>query len=76
MSENELQLHIRSPLIQSLPLAKYVNANVYLKLENTQPSGSFKLRGIGHFMKKVCLCFYAIATNIYYFPKGFCISIC
>ena len=67
MSENEQQLHVRSPLIQSLSLAKYANANVYLKLENTQPSGSFKIRGIGNFMKKVCLCLYAIKTKFLLF---------
>lgn len=27
-----------------------ISSNVYLKLENLQPSGSFKSRGIGHFM--------------------------
>ncbi len=41
-------LHIHTPVIESLPLAAKTNGRVWLKLEALQPSGSFKLRGIGH----------------------------
>jgi len=40
-------LHIRTPLIESLPLSKKWGKQVFLKMENLQPSGSFKIRGIG-----------------------------
>ncbi len=40
-------LHIRTPLIESLPLSKGWGRQVFLKMENLQPVGSFKLRGIG-----------------------------
>ena len=41
-------LHIQTPLIESRALSELLSRPVWLKLENTQPSGSFKLRGIGH----------------------------
>jgi L-serine/L-threonine ammonia-lyase len=41
-------LHIETPLIESVPLARSVKGRVWLKMEGLQPSGSFKLRGIGH----------------------------
>ncbi|WP_133407266.1 pyridoxal-phosphate dependent enzyme [Parashewanella tropica] len=41
-------LHINTPLIQSLTLGQRLNANVWLKMDAMQPSGSFKTRGIGH----------------------------
>jgi L-serine/L-threonine ammonia-lyase len=41
-------LHIQTPLIESRALSALLGRPVWLKLENTQPSGSFKLRGIGH----------------------------
>ena len=40
-------LHIRTPLIESLSLSKKWGRRVLLKLENLQPTGSFKIRGIG-----------------------------
>ena len=40
-------LHIRTPLIESLPLSKRWGKQVFLKMENLQPTGSFKIRGIG-----------------------------
>eukprot|EP00794_Sanderia_malayensis_P013910 gene13910-15359_t len=42
------ELYIRTPLIESVPISKICGLNVYLKLENTQPSGSFKLRGLAN----------------------------
>ena len=41
-------LHIQTPVIESLPLAAHTGGRVWLKMEALQPSGSFKLRGIGH----------------------------
>lgn len=39
-------LHINTPVIQSESFKK-VRGQVYLKLDNLQPTGSFKIRGIG-----------------------------
>jgi len=44
---NKQDLHINSPLLQSVPLSNRVPGTVWLKMEALQPSGSFKLRGIG-----------------------------
>ena len=40
-------LHVRTPCIGSVSLSQKTKCRVLLKLENTQPSGSFKIRGIG-----------------------------
>lgn len=41
-------LHIRTPLIDSPALSEgWGGSQVFLKLENLQPTGSFKIRGIG-----------------------------
>lgn len=39
-----------TPLIYSSILSKHAGCQIYLKLENLQPSGSFKSRGIGNFL--------------------------
>jgi L-serine/L-threonine ammonia-lyase len=41
-------LHVDTPLIESRPLSLAFGRPVWLKLDSLQPSGSFKLRGIGH----------------------------
>ena len=41
-------LHIETPLMESLALSAASGAKVWLKVEALQPSGSFKLRGIGY----------------------------
>ncbi len=41
------ELHIRTPLIESLVLGQSWGKQVFLKMENMQPTGSFKIRGIG-----------------------------
>jgi L-serine/L-threonine ammonia-lyase len=46
-------LHIETPLIESLTLSTKTAGRVWLKMEALQPSGSFKLRGIGH----ACQCY-------------------
>ncbi|ETW10082.1 hypothetical protein H310_00468 [Aphanomyces invadans] len=40
-------MHIVTPVIESRVLSHLLKKRVYLKLDNTQPSGSFKLRGVG-----------------------------
>ncbi|KAF1919256.1 tryptophan synthase beta subunit-like PLP-dependent enzyme [Ampelomyces quisqualis] len=40
----------RTPLLHSTVLSKHAGCQIYLKLENLQPSGSFKSRGIGNFL--------------------------
>lgn len=40
-------LHTVTPAILSRPLSERTGQDVYLKLENCQPTSSFKLRGIG-----------------------------
>lgn len=42
-----MSLHIETPLLASRPLSLASGLDVWLKLEALQPSGSFKLRGIG-----------------------------
>jgi L-serine/L-threonine ammonia-lyase len=41
---------IETPLIHSIPLSRAAGCNIFLKLDNLQPSGSFKSRGIGNMM--------------------------
>ena len=40
-------MHRSTPLLRSDPLSERFGPDVWLKLENLQPSGSFKLRGLG-----------------------------
>ena len=58
-----MPLHVVTPLIESVPMSKACGKEVLLKLENTQPSASFKIRGIGKLCeqlkaegKKVFIC--------------------
>lgn len=45
-AENRIRSHIRETILDfSLPLSKMTNTNVYLKCENLQYTGSFKVRG-------------------------------
>ncbi|PWZ00565.1 tryptophan synthase beta subunit-like PLP-dependent enzyme [Testicularia cyperi] len=39
--------HIRTALVHSSHLSEQTGHNVYLKMDSDQPSGSFKMRGIG-----------------------------
>jgi L-serine/L-threonine ammonia-lyase len=43
-----MPLHVDTPLIESHPLSLASGRHIFLKLDALQPSGSFKLRGIGH----------------------------
>lgn len=44
-------LHVQTPQFESLPLSKILGVPVYLKFESSQPSGSFKNRGIGRLIQ-------------------------
>lgn len=46
-----MTLHIDTPLVESRPLSVLAGRSVWLKLDALQPSGSFKIRGIGHACK-------------------------
>ncbi|MBM3196231.1 MAG: pyridoxal-phosphate dependent enzyme [Chlamydiae bacterium] len=43
-----MNLHIKTPLLESFPLSNLLGIPVFLKMEALQPSGSFKNRGIGY----------------------------
>lgn len=45
--QNNMQLHINSPLINSRTLSQIAGCNVWLKMDALQPCGSFKIRGVG-----------------------------
>lgn len=45
--------HVVTPVLESLSLSKAAGTKVFMKLENVQPSGSFKIRGIGHLCQDV-----------------------
>ncbi|KPM10735.1 NADH dehydrogenase [ubiquinone] iron-sulfur protein 2, mitochondrial-like protein [Sarcoptes scabiei] len=46
-------IYVRTPLIESIEFKKYCSSRqVYLKLENCQPTGSVKLRGLSLLCKK------------------------
>ena len=48
-------LHVATPLLRSEALSAALGREVLLKMECAQPSGSFKLRGIGATCKEVRL---------------------
>jgi L-serine/L-threonine ammonia-lyase len=48
-------LHIETPLLESGAMATRPGQSVWLKMEALQPSGSFKLRGIGHACEQYAL---------------------
>jgi L-serine/L-threonine ammonia-lyase len=45
-------IHLRTPLLYSKPLSDRLERSVYLKLDCLQPSGSFKVRGVGFAVQK------------------------
>uniref|UniRef100_A0A3B3UKP2 L-serine ammonia-lyase n=1 Tax=Poecilia latipinna TaxID=48699 RepID=A0A3B3UKP2_9TELE len=45
--------HVNTPLLESVSMSKMAGTAVYLKMENCQPSGSFKIRGVGHLCQQV-----------------------
>lgn len=48
--------HTVTPLLESWALSQVAGTTVLLKCENMQPTGSFKIRGIGHFCQEVRVC--------------------
>jgi len=67
-------LHIKTPIVESLALTKLLSDNgdgkgvqgVYLKLDFLQPSGSFKIRGVGLMCQKAVLernCKYLVCAS-------------
>ncbi|KAF9632364.1 hypothetical protein BFW01_g3226 [Lasiodiplodia theobromae] len=44
-----------TPLVESVALSNAAGCRVFLKLENLQPSGSFKSRGVGNLMTQALL---------------------
>ncbi|KAM5237748.1 L-serine dehydratase/L-threonine deaminase [Ctenodactylus gundi] len=44
-------LHVKTPIRDSMTLSKVAGTSIHLKMESAQPSGSFKIRGIGHLCK-------------------------
>ena len=47
----EGKLHAKTPLIESPKLSNLAKKQVLLKLDNLQPSGSFKIRGLGNLVQ-------------------------
>jgi len=45
---SEGKFHIVSPCVKSFPLSRRLETDIYLKLDNFQPTNSFKVRGIGN----------------------------
>ncbi|XP_069353333.1 serine dehydratase-like [Eulemur rufifrons] len=45
--------HTATPLLESWALSQVAGMTVFLKCENMQPTGSFKIRGIGHFCQEM-----------------------
>lgn len=41
-------LYIKTPLLESSAISKKTGRQIFLKMEALQPTGSFKIRGIGH----------------------------
>jgi L-serine/L-threonine ammonia-lyase len=42
-----MPLHLVTPLLDSAPLGRASGSRVWIKLESLQPTGSFKIRGVG-----------------------------
>uniref|UniRef100_A0A8C5HZQ1 L-serine deaminase n=1 Tax=Gouania willdenowi TaxID=441366 RepID=A0A8C5HZQ1_GOUWI len=51
--KSQQTLHVATPVRHSPALTKVAGTPVYLKLDSSQPTGSFKIRGIGHLCKTV-----------------------
>ncbi|KAJ1092386.1 hypothetical protein NDU88_005496 [Pleurodeles waltl] len=44
--------HLNTPLLESKAMSSLAGTKVFMKLDNVQPVGSFKIRGIGHLCQK------------------------
>jgi L-serine/L-threonine ammonia-lyase len=47
-----MSFSIHTPLIESRPLSQKCGTRVFAKMDALQPSGSFKIRGIGYAAKR------------------------
>ena len=47
-----MSLHVETPIFESLPMGEAAGRPVFLKMECFQPTGSFKIRGIGLLCKE------------------------
>ncbi|KAG8418641.1 catabolic L-serine/threonine dehydratase [Metarhizium acridum] len=65
---------IETPLIKSATLSAAAGCNVFLKLENLQPSGSFKSRGIGNYLVSQLAAVQASNTHSTRKPHFYCSS--
>ncbi|XP_063000427.1 serine dehydratase-like [Elgaria multicarinata webbii] len=45
--------HVVTPVLESVALSQAAGTKVYMKMENVQPTGSFKIRGVGYFCQQV-----------------------
>jgi len=59
-------LHITTPLLPHAALSRQLDKQVLLKMDSLQPSGSFKIRGIG----KLCQNAYANGARHFVCPSG------
>merc|ERR1711971_613679 len=50
--QRDMSLHVVSPLLHSQALSTLAGRQVFIKLDNVQPGGSFKIRGIGLTMQE------------------------
>ncbi|KIW99062.1 uncharacterized protein Z519_00725 [Cladophialophora bantiana CBS 173.52] len=50
MEEHFPEPWVKTPLIESRPFGEAAKCRVFLKLDNLQPAGSFKSRGIGNYI--------------------------
>ncbi|KAM9707730.1 LOW QUALITY PROTEIN: serine dehydratase-like [Menidia menidia] len=47
--------HVNTPLLESASMSRRVGTRVFLKMENCQPTGSFKIRGVGHLLQQLAV---------------------
>ncbi|XP_076453256.1 L-serine dehydratase/L-threonine deaminase-like [Babylonia areolata] len=52
MSEGSTSLYLKTPVVHSGAMSRLGSFNVFLKLDNLQPPGSFKIRGISNMCQK------------------------
>lgn len=46
-------IYEKTPLLESIALTKLCGIPAYMKMDNVQPSGSYKIRGLSNFVLKV-----------------------
>ncbi|KAJ6659055.1 hypothetical protein lerEdw1_019358 [Lerista edwardsae] len=51
--EDGRRFHVMTPLLESIALSQVAGTKVWMKMENAQPTGSFKIRGISYFCQQV-----------------------